>query len=81
MKFITNYGKSLDDRRAVRRPGKGVNPMVGWNIQKLERRCKDGRSDGGGEVGDTVRRESGKWAAGEGEYGTVSVGQLGVVSV
>lgn len=51
MKFITNYGKSLDDRRAVRQPGKGVNPMVGWNIQKLERRCKDGRSDGGGEEG------------------------------
>lgn len=37
--------------------------------------------EGRKSVGDTVRRESGKWAVGEGEYGTVSVGQLGVVSV
>lgn len=45
MKFITNYGKSLDDHRAVRWPEKGWSPS-------------DGEAGVNGDEGDMEREDA-----------------------
>lgn len=49
MKFITNYGKSLDDHRVVRCPERGWPPSGG----------KAGVNEGEGETGREDAREIG----------------------
>ena len=51
MKFITNYGKSLDDRRAVRRPEKGGDPMAWLEYTEARETATETHAGGGGGWG------------------------------